>query len=177
MRSRMIRWALPLVLVAFVGVGAAMAATTSKQAGRATVQTSASGKYGTVLVAANGMTLYRYTPDKKGKSVCNGACATYWPPLLLKGAAKETAGSGASAGLLGKTTRTNGAAQVTYAGYPLYFYAGDKKPGDVNGEGFDNTWYVVSAKGALVKHAAAGAAAAPTPAPTTTTSSSGSAWG
>jgi predicted lipoprotein with Yx(FWY)xxD motif len=175
MRSRLIRWVLPLVLVAFVGVGAAMAATTSKHAGGWTVQAVASSKYGTVLVAANGMTLYRYTLDKKGKSVCNGACAKYWPPLLLKGTAKETAGSGASAGLLGEAMRANGAAQVTYAGYPLYFYAGDKKPGDVNGEGFDKTWYVVNAKGALVKHAAA--AGAPTPAPTTTTSSSGSAWG
>ncbi len=138
-----------------VGVGVAMAATKATRSSGGTVKTAASSKYGTVLVAANGMTLYRYTPDKKGKTVCSGACAKYWPPLLLKGTAKETAGSGASAGLLGEIMRANGAAQVTYAGFPLYYYAGDKKPGDVKGQGFEKTWYVVSAKGALVKSAVA----------------------
>lgn len=169
MRSRLIRWGLPVVLAGVVGVGVAMAATTSMHSSGGTVKAAASSKYGTVLVAANGMTLYRYTPDKKNTSVCTGACAKYWPPLLLKGTAKETAGSGASAALLGETMRANGAAQVTYAGYPLYFYAGDKKPGDVNGQGVQKTWYVVSAKGALVKHAVAAAAK--------TTTKSGSAWG
>ena len=167
MRGRLIRSGLPFVLLAVMGVGAAMAATTSMRASNGTVKVVASSKYGNVLAAANGMTLYRYTPDKKGVSVCNGACAKYWPPLLLKGTAKATAGSGASAGLLGTTMRANGAAQVTYAGFPLYFYAGDSKPGDVKGEGFEKTWYVVSAKGALVKKAVAG----------TKKSSSGSAWG
>jgi predicted lipoprotein with Yx(FWY)xxD motif len=155
MRGRWIRWTLPLALAAVVGAGAAMAATKATNAGNATVKTAASSKYGTVLVAANGMTLYRYTPDKKGVTTCSGACAKYWPPLVLKGTAKETAGPGTSAALLGQVMRANGAAQVTYAGYPLYFYAGDKKPGDVKGQGFEKTWYVVSAKGALVTHAVA----------------------
>lgn len=172
MRSRLIRSGLPLVLLAVMGVGVAMAATTSMRASGGTVKVVAS-KYGKVLAAGNGMTLYRYTPDKKGVSVCSGACAKYWPPLLVKGTAKATAGPGASAGLLGTIKRGN-AKQVTYAGFPLYFYAGDSKPGDVKGQGFQKIWYVVSAKGALVKQAAA---AAPAPAPTTSTSSSGSAWG
>ena len=170
MRGRWIRWTLPFALAAVVGVGVAMAATKATSSSGATVKTAASAKYGTVLVAANGMALYRYTLDKKDKTVCSGACAKYWPPLLLKGTAKETAGSGASSGLLGEVMRANGAAQVTYAGYPLYYYAGDKKPGDVKGQGFEKTWYLVSAKGALVKSAVA-------PAKTTSTSSSGSAWG
>ena len=177
MRGRWIRLVLPLALaaVAVAGVGVAMAATKATGSSRATVKTAASSKYGTVLVAANGMTLYRYTLDKKGKSACSGACAKYWPPLLLKGTAKATAGSGASAALLGEVMRANGAHQVTYAGYPLYFYAGDKKPGDVTGEGVQNVWYVVSPKGALVKH---GTAAPAAPAPTTSTSSAGGAgWG
>ena len=164
MRGRLIRSGLPFVLLAVMGVGAAMAATTSMRASNGTVKVVASSKYGKVLAAANGMTLYRYTPDKKGVSVCNSACAQLWPPLLLKGTAKETAGSGASAGLLGTVKRANGAAQVTYAGFPLYFYVGDSKPGDVKGEGVE-AFYVVSAKGALVKKAVAG------------TKKSGSAWG
>ncbi len=161
MQGRLIRMGLPLVLLAVMGVGVAMAATTSMRASGGTVKVVASSKYGKVLAAANGMTLYRYTPDKKGVSVCSGACAKYWPPLLLKGTAKETAGSGASAGLLGTIKRGN-AKQVTYAGFPLYLYAGDSKPGDVKGEGFEKIWYAVSAKGALVKQAVA---------PTKTTSS------
>ncbi len=168
MRGRWIRWTLPLALTAAVGVGVAMAATKATSSSGGTVKTAASSTYGTVLVAANGMTLYRYTPDKKGVSVCSGACAKYWPPLLLKGTAKETAGSGVSSALLGEVMRANGAAQVSYAGYPLYYYAGDKKPGDVKGQGFEKTWYVVSAKGALVKHGVAAAK---------TTSTSKSAWG
>ena len=153
MRSRAIRWILPLLLVLVAGVGVAMAATASMSSKNGTVKTAHSSKYGTILVASNGMTLYRYTPDKKNVSVCTGACAGYWPPLLVKGTAKPTAGSGASASLLGTTMRTGGAEQVTYAGFPLYYYAGDKKPGQANGQGFEKTWYVVSATGALVKHA------------------------
>ncbi len=154
MRVRWIRLVLPLALAAVVGAGVAMAATTAPGSSGATVKTAASSTYGKVLVAANGKTLYRYTLDKKGKSVCSGACATYWPPLLLKGTAKATAGPGASAALLGEVMRANGAHQVTYAGYPLYFYAGDKKAGDTTGEGVQKVWYVVSPKGALVKAAA-----------------------
>ena len=170
MRGRWIRWTLPLALAAFVGVGVAMAATKATGSSGATVKTAASSKYGAVLVAANGMTLYRFTPDKKGVSTCTGKCAKFWPPLVLKGTAKETAGSGASSALLGEVMLANGAAQVTYAGYPLYYYAGDKKPGDVAGEGVEKVWYVVNPKGALVKHAVAAAK-------TTSTTSGGAAWG
>ena len=170
MRDRRIRLVLAIVVVAMAGVGVAMAATGSTSSTNGTVKTAKVGKFGTVLVSSTGMTLYRYTPDKKNVSVCSGACAAYWPPLLVKGAAKPTAGSGASASLLGTTMRSNGAHQVTYAGFPLYTYAGDKKPGQANGEGFQKTWYVVSATGAMVKHAAASGSGG-------TTTKSGNAWG
>jgi len=152
MRSRAIRWILPLLLVLVAGVGVAMAATASMSS-NGTVKTAHSSKYGTILVASNGMTLYRYTPDKKNVSTCSGACAAYWPPLVLKAGAKPTAGSGATASLLGTTKRSNGAMQVTYAGWPLYYYAGDKKIAQTNGQGFEKTWYVVGTTGALVKSA------------------------
>jgi predicted lipoprotein with Yx(FWY)xxD motif len=151
MRDRRIGLVVAIVVVAMAGVGVAMAATRSTSAKSGTVMAAKVGKYGTVLVAANGKTLYRYTPDKKNVSVCTGACIAYWPPLLVKGTAKPTAGSGASASLLGVTMRANGAHQVTYAGYPLYYYVGDKKSGQASGEGFQKTWYVVSATGGLVK--------------------------
>ena len=170
MRSRIIRWALPLVGVGVIGVGAAMAATTAVHSGKGTVNL-VSSKYGMVLVNASGRTLYRYTPDKKGKSTCSGKCATYWPPFMAKG--KVTAGAGASGSLVGTIKRGKGL-QVTYAGWPLYTYVGDTKAGQITGEGTEKTWYVVSATGALVKKAVAGAN---TTTSATTTSSGGSAWG
>jgi predicted lipoprotein with Yx(FWY)xxD motif len=160
----------PLLVAVVAGVGVTMAAAASGSSKSGTVAVAHNGKYGTILVSSSGMTLYRYTADKKNASECNGACAKYWPPLLAKGSAKPTAASGASASLLGTTMRANGAHQVTYAGHPLYLYAGDKKAGDANGEGFQKTWYVVSPKGALVMHAAASAGA-------TTTKKKKGGWG
>ena len=171
MQTRMIRWALPFALVAAIGAGTAIAASAASHTSGGTVKTAKSAKYGAVLVAANGMTLYRYTPDSKGVSTCSGACAKFWPPLLASAGAKPTAGTGASSSLLGTIKRGKGA-QVTYAGFPLYFYAGDKKAGDVAGQGVEGTWYVVSAKGALVKHAVAATAAT-----TASTTKKSTAWG
>ncbi len=154
MRGRVIRLALPLVLVAAIGAGAAMAAVASTRSSGATVKVMKSSKYGTVLVSARGRALYRYTPDRKRVSNCTGACAAYWPPLVVKRGVKPTAGPGVNARLLGTLKRSNGSVQVTYAGFPLYLYAADSKSGDVKGEGFQGKWYLVNTKGALVKHAA-----------------------
>ena len=123
----MIRWVLPLVGVAVIGAGAAMAATAATHTA-GTVSVAKSSKYGMVLVSSTGRTLYRYTPDSKGHNTCSGQCATYWPAYMLKGTAKPTAGSGASASLLGTIKHGKGL-QVTYAGYPLYTYVGDTKAG------------------------------------------------
>jgi predicted lipoprotein with Yx(FWY)xxD motif len=160
MLGRLTRWLLPLVLAGALGVGAAIAATSMTHSKSGTVKTATNAKYGTVLVSASGRTLYRYTADKKGVIVCKGACIAYWPPLTVKTGTKPTAGTGAQAQLLG-TIKRGKALQVTYAGYPLYRYVGDQKSGDVKGQGFQGTWYVVNSKGALVKRAAP---------PTTTTS-------
>lgn len=170
MRTRVFRWLLPLGLLAVAGVGAAMAATSMGSSG-ATVKAAKVAKFGMVLVSSSGKTLYRYTPDKKGKSVCSGSCAAFWPPLVVKG--KPTAGAGANSRLLGTVKRANGVLQVSYAGYPLYFYAGDKKAGDVKGQAYQSRWYVVNTKGALVK----GGGGSGTPAPAPTTTSSGGGWG
>jgi predicted lipoprotein with Yx(FWY)xxD motif len=151
MGRRTIRWILPLVAVAVLGAGAAMAATSSTHTA-GTVSVAKSTKYGMVLVTASGRALYRYTPDSKGHNTCTGTCATYWLAYTLKGTAKPTAGSGANSALLG-TIKHGKSLQVTYAGYPLYMYVGDSKAGQSNGEGKDKTWYLVDTKGALVKKA------------------------
>ncbi len=175
MGRKTIRWILPLIVVAALGAGAAMAATsTTSTAG--TVSLVKSSKYGMVLVSASGRTLYRYTPDSKGHNTCTGACANYWPALVLKGTKKPTAGSGVSSALLG-TIKHGKSLQVTYAGYPLYTYVGDTKNGQFNGEGSEKTWYLVNAKGALVKKAVASNASSTTTTPAATTTTGGAAWG
>jgi predicted lipoprotein with Yx(FWY)xxD motif len=175
MRRQAIRWALPLVLLASVGVGAALAATASRTStGTGTVSTAKSAKFGTILVAKNGRTLYRYTLDKKGVNKCTAVaiCRKYWPQLLLKAGAKPTVGGAASAGLVGTIKAKTGWRQVTYAGYPLYTFAGDSGAGQVKGQGFQSQWYVVNNKGAFVKHAVSGGGGGGN-----TTTTTGSSWG
>jgi predicted lipoprotein with Yx(FWY)xxD motif len=91
------------------------------------------------------MTLYLYTKDTPNTSTCYDQCATNWPPLLTT--ADPIAGEGVDAALLGTTTRTDGSIQVTYNGWPLYYYAKDAAPGDATGQDVGSVWYVVSAAG------------------------------
>ena len=113
---------------------------------------------GKVLATGTGLTLYLFKADKGKTSVCYGQCATFWPPLLVKG--KPTGGPGIKANLLGVTMRKNGTHQVTYAGHPLYRFKLDKKAGQVKGQGqdfFGGKWWVVSSSGrAITKAAGAG---------------------
>lgn len=176
MRGRLIRRGLPVLLVAVGGVGAAMAATASTSTTGATVKTAKSMSFGTILVGPNGRTLYRYTVDRKHVNRCSGnaTCNRYWPALLVKAGSRPQAGAGANAALLGTIRARGGKRQVTYAGYPLYYFAGDKRSGQTSGQGFQSKWYVVDTKGGLVKRAVT--ATTPTP-PPTTTSGGGDTWG
>ena len=105
-----------------------------------------------VLVDGSGRTLYLFEKDQGARSSCSGACADAWPPLVAHGALR--AGSGVSKGLLGTTRRPDGTREVTYAGHPLYRYAGDEKPGDANGQGsdaFGAEWYQLDGSGKKVE--------------------------
>jgi len=132
---------------------AAPATTAAPAAGGTTVAVS-SGKLGDILVDGDGRTLYAFTKDQGDKSACSGQCADNWP--ALKGTA--TAGTGVQASLLSSAMQAGGDAQVTYGGRPLYYFAGDKKPGDVNGQGVGNVWYAVTAEGELAQQKASGGA-------------------
>jgi predicted lipoprotein with Yx(FWY)xxD motif len=128
------------------GYGAAP--TTPSAAGTAATVDLHNSSLGSILVDAQGKTLYLFEADKNGKSACSGPCATAWPPLLSNGAPQ--AAMGASASLIGTTARGDGGSQVTYAGHPLYYFVGDKAAGDVTGEGIDQfgaKWYVVGKDG------------------------------
>ncbi len=113
--------------------------------GAATVKLGNNDTLGSFLVDAKGMTLYLFTKDTPNTSNCYDKCATAWPPLLTTGA--PVAGDGVDASKFGTTTRTDGSVQVTYNGWPLYYYQKDKAGGDVTGQNVGGVWYVVSAAG------------------------------
>jgi predicted lipoprotein with Yx(FWY)xxD motif len=126
----------------------APSATPSTAAGTAATVDLRTVSLGQILVDAQGRTLYLFEADKGGKSNCDGPCATAWPPLLSTGAPQ--AAMGASASLIGTTTRGDGTTQVTYAGHPLYYFVGDKAPGDTTGQDIDQfgaKWYVLAKDG------------------------------
>ncbi len=100
---------------------------------------------GSFLVDDKDMTLYLFTKDTPNTSNCYDKCATAWPPLLTTGS--PVAGDGVNASKFGTTTRTDGSIQVTYNGWPLYYYAKDKVPGDVVGQDVGGAWYVISPAG------------------------------
>ncbi len=119
--------------------------TAAAATGRAATLKVSRTQAGTVLASSRGLTLYYYSEDKphSGKSVCTGGCATVWPPL----AAPVKAPAGVRLpGRLGVITRPNGVKQVTLNGYPLYFYAGDKAPGQAKGNGIEGSWHVIKIK-------------------------------
>ena len=121
---------------------------------------------GRILVDSSGRTLYLFTKDSTTKSACSGMCATFWPPLQTGG--KPAADPVASASLLGTIKRSDGTSQVTYHGHPLYRFAKDTKPGDVNGEGvtaFGGSWFAVSPAGNRVSPPSKAGAGSPAPAP------------
>lgn len=106
-----------------------------------TVNIKQDTKLGNILVDGSGMTLYLWKNDQPGVSTCNAKCLANWPPLLVNG--NLTAGTGLTATDFGTAQTTDGRAMITYNGSPLYYFIGDKAPGDTKGQGIGNVWYVV----------------------------------
>ena len=90
-----------------------------------------------ILTAENGMTLYTFDNDTKGKSNCDGGCAESWPPY----AAKE--GDKAPGAGFTMIERADGTNQWAKDGAPLYFWVGDSAPGDTTGDGVGGVWHIV----------------------------------
>ena len=109
--------------------------------------------YGPALVDRRGFALYLFTHDRSAESTCYGACAAAWPPYVV---AKRpvNAGRGARPGLVASVRRRDGRLQVTYAGHPLYYYVGDRRPGEVLCQAvaeYGGTWYVVASDGRAIR--------------------------
>jgi predicted lipoprotein with Yx(FWY)xxD motif len=108
----------------------------------------------TVLTNATGFTLYWFVPDTSTTSNCNGSCAQIWPPV----AGPATAGAGVT-GKLATITRSDGSAQATYDGHPLYSYTADTAPGQANGNGINasgGVWHEVTASAAAAPASSSG---------------------
>ena len=137
-----------LVVTAIVAAAAAAIALAGGTTGAGTKVAIGKTGVGRILVDSKSISLYDFPPDKGTTSVCYGACAALWPPVLTHG--KPVAGPGVRASLLGTTKRKDGKLEVTYKGHPLYYWVGDRKPGQTTGQGlnqFGGPWWVLSAAG------------------------------
>ena len=105
---------------------------------------------GTVLVDAEGLTLYGLTDDTDGTSTCDGACAEAWPPLTVDG---PDLPAGLDPDQYSVVERSDGTFQLEAGRWPLYRFAGDAAPGDTNGQGSGGVWFVVDPAGGLIKDA------------------------
>jgi predicted lipoprotein with Yx(FWY)xxD motif len=144
-----------VVLAAAALVAAVLGDTSSaasQKAPKGTVVSIHKTALGKVLADGRGRTVYLFEKDKNGMSSCNGACLAYWPAVLTS--AKPRAGAGVRASLLGRTKRSDGRRQVTYAGHPLYTFAGDTKAGQTTGEGltdFGAAWDAIAPSGRSIE--------------------------
>jgi predicted lipoprotein with Yx(FWY)xxD motif len=146
-------YALSLLVALAVGVagcgGGGSTSSDGTEPSRSTiavVSADSVGDLGTILVDAEGRTLYIFHKDRSTKyvglsSACYGACTKSWQPLLTGG--EPAAEGGAIDTKLGTLKRKDGTLQVTYYGHPLYTYVGDRGPGEASGndvKAFDGEW-------------------------------------
>ena len=138
-------------LMTFIVIVLGLASATSEGTSSPRV-VARSSTYGHILFDGRGFVLYAFTHDRHGRSTCSGACAKAWPPYLVR--QKPSIGSGAKTSLVGVVRRSNGRLQATYAGHPLYYYVGDRKPGQILCQGvseFGGFWRVIRPSGTPVK--------------------------
>ncbi len=118
----------------------------------ATMVLTQSAKLGNILADDAGRTLYLFMKDTtKNTSSCYDKCEQSWPPLLTLG--QPTLGDNVSTSLISMTLRKDGTTQVTYNGWPLYYFGGDSASGDTNGQGLGKVWWVVAGEGNPIRPA------------------------
>ena len=105
------------------------------------VKVTKNDKVGSFLTDAKGMTLYVFKKDSPGKSACAGECVTKWPLYYRE---KVGISGDLKAEDFASIDREDGKKQTTYKGLPLYYFAGDKAPGDTSGQGVKDIWLVAA---------------------------------
>jgi predicted lipoprotein with Yx(FWY)xxD motif len=122
----------------------------STRRGSHTVELNAtpSAEIGTYVTDGAGRTLYRFDNDSATppRSTCNNDCAAAWPPLLIKSPGKIYP-NGINPKIIGYVERADHTCQVTINGHPVYYFVTDSRPGDINGQGVNGTWFAVSPTG------------------------------
>ena len=105
---------------------------------------------GEVVVDAEGMVVYYFTNDEpdSGVSACEGGCLEAWPPVLTDSETPEVEGV---TGEVGTIETPEGEMQVTINGMPIYYFAEDEAPGDTNGQGANEVWYVIAPDGTMIQ--------------------------
>ncbi|WP_433211830.1 hypothetical protein ACQP00_51260 [Dactylosporangium sp. CS-047395] len=144
-----------------VGAGSSLAPVATPPAAPLTTELKAASipKMGKVVTDQEGWVLYRFDKDtaKPPKSNCADKCAQVWPPALTDGNPNLT---GVDPSVVGTVTRDDGSRQITLAGWPVYRYIGDPKPGAWKGQNVGGVWFVVAPDGKK------NLTCLPTPAPT-----------
>ena len=127
---------------------------------------------GFYLTNGTGWTLYLFTKDTPGNgaSACYGQCETFWSPFTGS-VGSLSLPPGLNASSFGTITRTDGTQQITYEGWPLYYYLGDKAAGQTNGQNKDNTWFVINVPSLSIPSTTSSTTATTSPTTTQTSAS------
>jgi len=117
------------------------------------VLATAESDLGTIVVDAEGMTVYMFDKDTQGsgESSCTGGCLEAWPPVIADSDSPAVDGV---TGDVATITRDDGTVQVTLDGWPLYYWQNDKAAGDVTGQGVQDVWWVLAPDGSKIQTAA-----------------------
>lgn len=103
------------------------------------LQVTSTQSHGDILTDAEGNALYFFSPDVRGESKCEGNCLANWPVFFSE---EVETGNGLEVSDVSTITRGDGSSQTTFLGWPLYYFAGDNQPGDINGDGANGVWFV-----------------------------------
>ncbi len=136
-----------------------------------TVSVVNNAELGNIVVDAEGFTLYRFDEDtaNPSRSNCDGDCAKKWPPAVSPTNWKEVTVAGIDRKLVKSIERADGTCQLTIAGWPVYRFAPDVKPGDIKGQGVGGTWFAVTPEGKKAASNGSGANVVPSkPVPSNT---------
>lgn len=161
----LVGWAVRITALAAV-LALPVVAAAQQASGPVTIEVAQSDNYGHYLTDGNGMALYVAvapgkfdqvnTASKHPLGTCTGSCLTVWPPALADAAPK--AGKGVDASLLSTVTGPNGGTQLSYDGWPLYYFAADSTQGETFGQdvvppqgaAFGVGWFLIAPDGSII---------------------------
>ncbi|KQW07742.1 hypothetical protein ASC66_01815 [Leifsonia sp. Root4] len=142
-----------VAMMALAGCAEGAPAPSSTESGDAEVATAeltvAGSSIGEIVVNGEGMTAYVFDKDTAGAdtSACTGDCEAAWPAITSE---SDTPVVDGITGTVGTITGVAGGKQITINGLPLYTFANDTAPGDLNGQGLNEVWHVIAPDGTVV---------------------------